>query len=149
MLLFLLGVEVGGDERIIRGIASLGVEAALVALAGVAGCALLCILLWRHAKGGKGTHANERKPYHSGVFHSFSTIVSYAGWLSIDNLGVDVSFIALSLLMLCVGIGVGNDIGALKGLRTLNPRLLLLPVVTIAGTLLGCCLIALLLPGAN
>ncbi|MEZ3549456.1 MAG: lysine exporter LysO family protein [Muribaculaceae bacterium] len=54
VLLFLLGVEVGGDERIIRGIASLGVEAALVALAGVAGCALLCILLWRHAKGGKG-----------------------------------------------------------------------------------------------
>ncbi len=80
------------------------------------------------------------------AFFIAGTIAGYAGWLSIDNLGVDVSFIALSLLMLCVGIGVGNDIGALKGLRTLNPRLLLLPVVTIAGTLLGCCLIALLLP---
>lgn len=54
LLLFLLGVEVGGDERIVRGIASLGVEAAVVAAAGVAGSSLLAWALWRWARRGKG-----------------------------------------------------------------------------------------------
>lgn len=53
VLLFLLGVEVGGDERIIRGIASLGMEAIAVAAGGVAGSALLALLLWRRSRSGK------------------------------------------------------------------------------------------------
>lgn len=53
VLLFLLGVEVGGDERIIRGIASLGLEAIAVAAGGVAGSALLALLLWRRARSGR------------------------------------------------------------------------------------------------
>ncbi len=53
VLLFLLGVEVGGDERIIRGIASLGLEAIAVAAGGVAGSALLARFLWRRARSGR------------------------------------------------------------------------------------------------
>lgn len=53
VLLFLLGVEVGGDERIIRGIASLGLEAIAVAAGGVAGSALLALLLWCRARSGR------------------------------------------------------------------------------------------------
>lgn len=49
VLLFLLGVEVGGDERIVKGMASLGLEAAVLALAGVAGSALLASGLWKWA----------------------------------------------------------------------------------------------------
>ena len=48
LLLFLLGIEVGNDDRIIRGIASLGLEALVIALAGVAGGAVLSLLLWRY-----------------------------------------------------------------------------------------------------
>lgn len=59
VLLFLLGVEVGGDERIVRGIASLGLEAVMVTLAGVAGCGLLSLLLWKLVKGRKGGESNE------------------------------------------------------------------------------------------
>ena len=46
ILLFLLGVEVGGDETIVKGIATLGVEGIMIALAGVAGAALLAWGLW-------------------------------------------------------------------------------------------------------
>ena len=53
VLLFLLGVEVGGDERIIRGMASLGLEALVISPAGVAGSALLALLLWRRARRGR------------------------------------------------------------------------------------------------
>lgn len=49
ILLFLLGIEVGGDDRIVKGIASLGAEAVAVSVAGVAGCCLLTRLLWKWA----------------------------------------------------------------------------------------------------
>lgn len=54
LLLFLLGIEVGTDERIVNGIAQLGAEAGAVALASVAGSALLAWALWRWAKCRKG-----------------------------------------------------------------------------------------------
>ncbi len=50
VLLFLLGVEVGSDERIVKGIASLGLEAVAVAMAGVAGSAALAAGLWIWSK---------------------------------------------------------------------------------------------------
>lgn len=68
------------------------------------------------------------------------------GWLSIDGFGFDISFGALVLLMFCVGISVGSDLGALRNLRSLNSRFLLLPLITIIGTLAGCLLVGLFLP---
>ncbi len=47
VLLFLLGVEAGGDERIVKGIASLGLEAIVITVGGVTGCSLLASVLWR------------------------------------------------------------------------------------------------------
>lgn len=60
LLLFLLGVEVGGDRRIVEGMASLGGEALAVAAGGVAGSCLLAWLLWRWAGRGKGARKDER-----------------------------------------------------------------------------------------
>lgn len=62
--------------------------------------------------------------------------------LSID----DVSFFALCGLMLCVGITIGNDREMLRRFRSLNPRIALLPVFTIAGTLVGSLAASMLLP---
>jgi uncharacterized membrane protein YbjE (DUF340 family) len=45
-LLFLLGVEVGGNRRIIDGFRTLGIEAAVLTFFGVAGSVLLSWLLW-------------------------------------------------------------------------------------------------------
>ncbi len=47
LLLFLLGVEAGSDERIVRWIASLGMEAFAISLGGVAGSSVLSLILWR------------------------------------------------------------------------------------------------------
>jgi len=49
-----------------------------------------------------------------------------------------LSFYALCGLMFCVGISIGNDPNTLKSFRSLNPRLLFLPLMTITGTLAGC-----------
>lgn len=79
-------------------------------------------------------------------FFILGIITGRLGWLSIDAAGFDISFTALALLMLCVGIGVGSDLGALRNLRTLDSRLLLLPLVTIFGTLAGCAVLGIFMP---
>ena len=57
-----------------------------------------------------------------------------------------VSFAALCALIFCVGISIGCDSKVLDSLRRINPRLLLLPLFTMAGTLAGCAAARLLLP---
>lgn len=47
LLLFLLGVEAGSDERVVRWIASLGGEAVVISLGGVIGSSVCALLLWR------------------------------------------------------------------------------------------------------
>ncbi|MFV0546310.1 MAG: lysine exporter LysO family protein [Bacteroides sp.] len=56
-----------------------------------------------------------------------------------------LSFYALCGLMFCVGISIGNDPQTLRNFRSLNPRLLFLPVMTILGTLSGCAVVSLML----
>lgn len=56
-----------------------------------------------------------------------------------------LSYYALCALMFSVGISVGNDPKTLKSFRSLNPRLLLLPIMTILGTLAGCACISFFL----
>ena len=56
-----------------------------------------------------------------------------------------LSFYALCALMFCVGLSIGNDPKTLKSFRSLNPRLLFLPVMTIVGTLAGCAVASLFL----
>lgn len=56
VLLFLLGLEVGHNETLIRSLHTLGLEALLLAAAGVLGSAVAARLLWAglHRKKGAG-----------------------------------------------------------------------------------------------
>lgn len=63
----------------------------------------------------------------------------------IDLAQTDLSFYALCALMFCVGAGIGNDPQTLRNFRSLSPRLMLLPMGTILGTLAGTAAISLLL----
>ena len=57
LLLFILGVEVGSDGRIIGSLHTLGAEALLLAVGGTLGSALAAWALWRLAGRGKGGRA--------------------------------------------------------------------------------------------
>ena len=50
VLLFLVGVEVGGNPRVMGGLAGLGVEAVVLAVAGVLGCGVLCRIVFKDGK---------------------------------------------------------------------------------------------------
>lgn len=53
VLLFLLGIEVGGNEKIVRGLATLGVEAIVMTLFGTLGSVIAAWALWRVLYGKK------------------------------------------------------------------------------------------------
>lgn len=83
------------------------------------------------------------------IIVGFFALGIVAGLLSIvpqSFVESDVSYYALCALMFCVGIGIGSDSGILGSFRKVNPRLMLLPLMTIFGTLAGTAAAALLLP---
>lgn len=53
LLLFLLGVEVGGNPKIISSLPSLGLDALIIAALSMAGSCLLAWVLWRYIRSGK------------------------------------------------------------------------------------------------
>ncbi|MBR1803907.1 MAG: LysO family transporter [Muribaculaceae bacterium] len=57
LLLFFLGVAVGQNERIIKGLNQLGLDALLLAFAGIGGSVVLAWVLWRVVARGKGGRA--------------------------------------------------------------------------------------------
>ena len=78
------------------------------------------------------------------VFLAIVTLL--AGWIPFDIAETDISFYALCALMFSVGVSIGNDPQTLKNFRSLNPRLVFLPVMTILGTVSAAALVSLLLP---
>ena len=78
-------------------------------------------------------------------FFVLGILVSYYDLEPIDFTTYNLSFVALCMLMFSVGISVGGDTKTLASFKNLDPRLMLLPLMTIVGTLLGCFGISFLL----
>lgn len=157
-LLYLLGVEVGGNEAIINSLHTLGMEAAVMTLGSTLGSVTAALLLWKAlAHGRKARTMGGTAPAGDGSmlralrgslvivgFFALGVVSSLAGLVP-GHVGARVSFYALCALMTCVGMGVGNDPETLKNFRSLNPHLVFLPAMTIVGTLAGTALVSLIL----
>lgn len=74
-------------------------------------------------------------------------ICGLMGW--IPELNGNVSFLTLCALLFCVGITVGNNTELLKSFRRLDPRLILLPLMTVVGTLAATAVASIGLPGRS
>ena len=70
-------------------------------------------------------------------------------WLPDLNAWGNVSFWTLCALLFCVGVTVGNNTALLKSFRQLDLRLMLLPLMTIVGTLSATAIAAMALPGRS
>jgi uncharacterized membrane protein YbjE (DUF340 family) len=80
------------------------------------------------------------------TFFAAGVLAGFYGWIPTGiTEGSGLSLYALGALMFFVGVSVGSDTKTLKSFRSLNPRIMLLPVVTITGTLAGTALVSLLL----
>ena len=78
-------------------------------------------------------------------FFVLGIIVGLCDVIPAGLLDSDVSYCALCCLMFCVGISIGCDTSVLKSFKKVNPRLMMLPVMTILGTLAGCAAVSLIL----
>ena len=158
LLLFSLGLEVGANRELVAALPSLGIEALVITLAALGGCMAGSWLLWRRvagiAPGSRQDEAGEQAPGDGHPLKGSLVIVSFfaagclAGYFSLFSLsesGGRMSFLALCLLMFCVGFSLGNDPDTIRRFRKLDPRLMLLPLVTVFGTWAGCALISLVL----
>ena len=171
-LLFLLGLEVGSNERIVSGLATLGLEALLITLAGTLGSVWAAWGLWRYtqrhsASATSSISLRERADiiHHTEAdangqesllkalkgslvivgFFVLGLLIALSGWIRVSEQVSDFCFYALAALMACVGASIGSDPQTLKNFRALNPRLVLLPLCTILGTLVATALVSLLL----
>lgn len=190
LLLFLLGIEVGSNEMIVRSLPTLGVEALLLSSAATLGCCVLAWALWRVSKDHtaqenakketletlteeissdkkssaeeetsadkEGNPAENKGLQGSSLLRGLKVMkgsLIVVGFFVIGLLGGiekmvpawllngDVSFVALCGLLLFVGLGIGLNPEMKKEVRSLSPRMALLPVVTIIGSWLGALLI--------
>ncbi|MDO4672576.1 lysine exporter LysO family protein [Falsiporphyromonas endometrii] len=82
-------------------------------------------------------------------FFILGTIFGYYHVLPFDLAQTKLSFYTLLVLILTVGIAIGSDKNIKKTFKALNPRVLLLPLCTIIGTLAGVAFISLLIPGRS
>ena len=70
-------------------------------------------------------------------------------WLPDLNAVGNVSVWTLYALLFCVGMTVGNNTTLMKSFTRLDPRLMLLPVMTIVGTLTATAIVSLAMPHRN
>lgn len=170
LLLFLLGIEVGSNVMIVRSLPTLGVEALLLSSAATLSCCVLAWILWRVLKNNtvqenakketsaekEGNPAEKEGLQGSSLIRGLKVMkgsLIVVGFFVIGLLGGiekmvpswlldgDVSFVALCGLLLFVGLGIGLNPEMKKEVRSLSPRMALLPVVTIVGSWLGALLI--------
>lgn len=165
LLLLFLGWEAGSDREVIAALPSIGMDSALLSLGGVAGSCLLAWLLWvfmgrkldavkAGAKEDGDEAGGERKmSAWTGFggslvilgFFAAGVVLGLCGLLGESRAVHLLSTWSLRILMMMVGMSVGGDREMLCSLKTMNPKLLLLPLATIAGTYAGCILVNLFL----
>ena len=76
-------------------------------------------------------------------FFALGVLCGVCNWIPEGWLSGDLSFYALCGLMFSVGLSIGHDPQTVQNFRSLNPRLMLLPIGTILGTLTAAALVSL------
>ena len=82
-------------------------------------------------------------------FFVLGTLCGVFHLIPFDLAETDISFYTLCALMFSVGVSIGNDPQTIRNFRSLNPRLVFLPIMTILGTLAGSALVSLVIDGRS
>lgn len=82
-------------------------------------------------------------------FFVLGTLCGIFHLIPFDLAETNISFYTLCALMFSVGISIGNDPQTIRNFRSLNPRLIFLPIMTILGTLAGTFLVSFILEGRS
>lgn len=143
-LLFVLGLSAGMNDDIVYGFAQVGLVAFIFSFFGMAGAMIAAWAVYRlFFKSRETEGSSEGKRAEGGLKGSLVIIAFFAAGLAAGILKVfpetfpvgEVSKWALYLLLFFVGLSVGSDSRFSEIIRTMRPKLLLIPLATIVGTL--------------
>lgn len=161
VMLFIIGIEVGGNDVLVESLGILGSEALLITVLTTICCGAGSLLLWRSVQ--PKEHEHLRKAERSttvrfslrGVWttiqESIIIFVCFSSGCLLGYFGADeylpsgASFYSLCLLLVCVGFSIGQNEELRKNFRHIKKGFVMMPIVTILGTWLGALLTAMLL----
>lgn len=153
LLLLFLGWEAGGDSNVVKALPSLGLDALILTAGGTAGSCILAWLLWKSLKDRENDGGNGGNGRSDGVMAGLSgslvilglfvagILLGLAGFDLGEGLVHKLGYRSLCILMLLVGMSAGGNPELVSSLKSMNPRIVLLPVATVAGTYIGCVLV--------
>lgn len=162
LMLFVIGIEVGSNEVLVGSLGKLGAESLLLTVLTTVCCGIGSLVLLRSTQpaGDKSrpivdastaSRISLRKLWAS-IYDSVIIFACFVGGCVLGYLGADAylpasaSFYALCLLLVCVGLGVGQNEELLKHFRHIKRSYILLPVITVIATWIGALTTFLLLP---
>lgn len=152
-LLLFLGVEVGANDVLMSSLGSIGIAGIIIAVVSTLGSCVCAMLLghWAGKEMSKGVETVNSSIEKSGsplkssmVVLTFFVVGICLGCFRVfpdDNVR-DMSYGVLCVMLFCVGFGLGRKPAMLKRFSSLSPRLMLLPMATILGTVIACVLLS-------
>ena len=157
LLVFLLGVSIGGNETIRAALPQLGGQAAWLSLGALLGSLLLSQLVYFFVLRERTavTTPAVKTGFHLSAFLGSLIIllffvsgmaVSWWGWLPAQAQDERLTLATLYLLLFLVGVGLGGGSQLGRILRRVQPKILLIPLAVALGSLLGAGLFSLWLP---
>ena len=162
LLLLVLGLEVGSNARVMDSLLTLGGESLLLAVGATLGSVLLAKALWQwvnRVEKRKNDDATENVEIDASstlsalkgsvvivAFFVLGVMLSRFGLVTMHPDANNIGYLALASLMTAVGLSIGSDPNTMKRFATINRRLALLPLLTIAGSLAGSAIVSLVLP---
>lgn len=163
-LLFILGAKLGGDAALFGAIATLGLQGVAISFFCTMG-SVFCVLPAQRwfcrrsaARPGENADASRDEPkgrllsgflgslYILGFF-CLGVLLARGGLLPAWLSGGNASLYILWIMLFCVGLGIGFDLGSLLIVREMGLRVALVPLLAIAGTGLGALAASGILPG--
>jgi uncharacterized membrane protein YbjE (DUF340 family) len=161
LLLFLLGVEVGANDQVVRHFHKLGYEAFLIAVFATLGSVIGAKILWHfHSRNRKDqlekpTELKSKKSFVAELkglqgsviillFFGVGLLFGIFRVLPVSWLNYGFSFYVLAALMFSVGFSLGHQPDTIRQFRSIHSVVLLLPFSTILGTWLGVAAISFL-----
>ena len=138
LLLFVLGVSIGSNRLIVDNLGRFGWQAAVLASLSITGSMLASLMVFHlfFKKGEKGSLTVV-------AFFCAGCLMGVANDFQFDL--HDLSMYVLYALMFQVGIGIGSNKQLKELVKSLRPKMLLVPMATIVGTLLFSAFASLLL----
>lgn len=161
LMLFIIGIEVGSNKVLVDSLGQLGAEALLLTVLTTLCCCIASLVLWRRVQPKEdkqskrversGTRRFTLRGLWITMQESIVIFVCFSGGCVLGYLGADAylpsraSFYCLCLLLICVGLSVGQNEELRNNFRHIKKGYILMPIITIIGTWIGALFTAMLL----